>query len=241
MVAIVGPPKTHVPDSRAKLAELYQRAILGPRTSLKPFPGPIGPAKTPLTATSKWAVIMSCLLMPDHENVKHPTTALWHEAPEIFRFTDEASAQSIFEARAGYLKKGSTQPTIPIRKPGSEVLYAVDLGSFPATASAEIVGRALDNAATQWNDREAGATFRRAAANNHSAFVLRCAIGPADVLARAFFADADDRTLYVYALAFLELSPDNMTRVFLHELGHILGLRHEFAGTVWAVCFFLLV
>lgn len=50
-------------------------------------------------------------------------------------------------------------------------------------------------------------------------------------LASAFFPNPNDLSnLLVYNLAFaMPKWKENMWKVFMHELGHVLGLRHEFA------------
>ncbi len=63
--------------------------------------------------------------------------------------------------------------------------------------------------------------------------------GAAHVLAEVFFpndGDPNSRTLYVYALAFAEKHKKNPANFFSHEIGHITGLRHEFAPDREAAC-----
>ena len=51
-----------------------------------------------------------------------------------------------------------------------------------------------------------------------------------DTLARGFFPNTEDlNTLFVYKRAFDADTVNFQSNIFAHELGHILGLRHEFA------------
>ncbi len=51
-----------------------------------------------------------------------------------------------------------------------------------------------------------------------------------DTLARAFFPNAEDlNTVFVYKRAFDPDTVNYQSNIFAHEVGHIIGLRHEFA------------
>lgn len=55
------------------------------------------------------------------------------------------------------------------------------------------------------------------------------------LIARAFFPnDIDHSDMLVFQTAFQENVRPHLWRYFLHELGHVLGLRHEFALAVEA-------
>ncbi|KAH0569267.1 hypothetical protein GP486_000023 [Trichoglossum hirsutum] len=158
-------------------------------------------------------------------------SALDHDTSGNFQcITEKVSSKCIHEVRAGYANRRSNQRTLSIWRLKSKLTYVVDTESFPSYADAETAKRALECAADQWNRKEVAVTFHLTGPNERAAFVLKYAKGPDNILATAFFPDSNDRTLYVYELAFLEEIRDKMANVFLHELGHILGLRHEFAG-----------
>lgn len=59
------------------------------------------------------------------------------------------------------------------------------------------------------------------------------ALGDGRTLAQAFFSSSDlnDRRLIMCELAFEQKYIGSLFNIFCHELGHILGLRHEFADT----------
>jgi hypothetical protein len=64
-----------------------------------------------------------------------------------------------------------------------------------------------------------------------AAFVLAYGGDQGSVLARAFFPNNNDlNTLFVYQKALDPNYSPYQTNIFLHELGHVLGLRREFAA-----------
>ncbi|KAL4903320.1 hypothetical protein BDW74DRAFT_180184 [Aspergillus multicolor] len=89
----------------------------------------------------------------------------------------------------------------------------------------------LNEATTEWNALNIGAQFAWAEKIEDAAFVLTFAdqVSPG-TLAEAFFpSDVDLNQLNVYAAAFKPGTVQYLKNIFLHELGHVLGLRHEFA------------
>lgn len=64
----------------------------------------------------------------------------------------------------------------------------------------------------------------------HASFVLSYAGNQGNVFAEAFFPNEDDLSyLNVYSAAFQPGTVQYLKNIFLHELGHVLGFRHEFA------------
>jgi hypothetical protein len=61
-------------------------------------------------------------------------------------------------------------------------------------------------------------------------FVMGYGGANGSVLASAFFPNGNDlNNLYVYQLAFDAKYVSYLSNILIHELGHVLGLRHEFA------------
>lgn len=130
--------------------------------------------------------------------------------------------------------------TIPRWKPGSTVNYATYADDYTSTDDAIYAANALIAAADEWNAVDFGVTFRWVPNLDDAAFVLAYGGDKGTVLASAFFPNTDAlNTLWVYSFAF-DKTPNTsprgtfknyeiMRNVFLHELGHVLGLRHEFA------------
>ncbi|AJP71317.1 hypothetical protein TS85_05275 [Sphingomonas hengshuiensis] len=113
--------------------------------------------------------------------------------------------------------------------------YAVDRNSFPDTATYDLVVKSLGAAAKEWMNVciTCGLSIRHlteqdlAPKEGQSTFIVRYNKVPSPYLALAFFpGDASEkRYLHVFP-GYADTSYDYVG-VFRHELGHILGYRHE--------------
>jgi len=121
--------------------------------------------------------------------------------------------------------------TIPRWKKGQVVQWAAYAGGYPTSAHANFAAYKLNEAAIQWNSLSIGVTFKWVTKLEDAAFVLAYGGDKGSTLARAFFPNSSDlNTLFVYQKAFDAGISPYQTNIFLHELGHVLGLRHEFAA-----------
>lgn len=120
---------------------------------------------------------------------------------------------------------------IPRWKFGSTVNFAAYAGGYPKEGDAVFAALRLWEAAQQWNSYDLGVKFNWIGNLEDAAFVLEYGGEKGSVLASAFFPNAQPlNTLFVYQLALgSEQYRGILTNIFLHELGHTLGLRHEFA------------
>lgn len=129
---------------------------------------------------------------------------------------------------------------IPRWKYGSVINYATYADGYPAPGDAIYAANCLIEAAKEWNSASIGVTFKWVPNVDDAAFVLAYGGELDTVLASAFFpSDSALETLYVYQYGFDKTEWTTkrgtytnygiMKNVFLHELGHVLGLRHEFA------------
>ena len=119
---------------------------------------------------------------------------------------------------------------IPRWQPGSIVPFATYAKGYPNDGDANHASQQLVKAANEWNKRKIGVTFKWVQRLEDACFVLGYG-GPANgTLASAFFPNGNDlNNLLVYKDAFRADWKPHMWEVFMHELGHVLGLRHEFA------------
>ncbi|KAI1398593.1 hypothetical protein F4819DRAFT_24367 [Hypoxylon fuscum] len=119
--------------------------------------------------------------------------------------------------------------------PGSKIRYNVNYSSFPEKEYGEYAALCLDEAAEKWNRGSIGVVFEKVEDHAPAVFQLVYSTRQSDgLLARSFMprgAQEQQDRLYVYASAFDKEKGyyNGMMNIFCHELGHILGLRHEFA------------
>ncbi|KAF7679589.1 catalytic domain-containingprotein [Alternaria burnsii] len=120
--------------------------------------------------------------------------------------------------------------TIPRWRKNTTVNFAVYAGGWPSNNHAIFAAYRLNQAATTWNSLNLGVTFKWVGVLEDACFVLGYGGNGGDTLARAFFPNSKDlNNMYVYLKAFQSGYVNYLYNVFLHELGHVLGLRHEFA------------
>lgn len=129
---------------------------------------------------------------------------------------------------------------IPRWKNGSVINFATYADGYPAPGDAIYAANCLIEAAEIWNSARTGVKFKWVPNVNDAAFVLAYGNELGTVLASAFFpSNSSMEHLYVYQHGFDKTERVSkrgkysnygiMKNVFLHELGHVLGLRHEFA------------
>lgn len=119
---------------------------------------------------------------------------------------------------------------IPRWKKGQVVQFAAKAGGYPTPKHAIFAAYKLNMAAREWNSLDIGVTFKWVTDIDDACFVLAYGGNQGRTLASAFFPNNDNlNTLFVYQLAFDETFSPYQHNFYLHELGHVLGLRHEFA------------
>lgn len=151
--------------------------------------------------------------------------------PQYTCITQEADPISVASIVVGLFT------SIPRWKLGSTVNFATSATGYPTPADAVYAAKQLIEAADEWNSYNIGVKFKFVPNVEDAAFVLAYGGLKGSVLASAFFPNAAElNTLWVYSFAFDKTVRDGgwsnysiMKNVFLHELGHVLGLRHEFA------------
>ncbi|KAH6855463.1 matrix metallo proteinase-11 [Chaetomium sp. MPI-CAGE-AT-0009] len=140
--------------------------------------------------------------------------------------TERFNPSSVASIRVGFFRE------IPRWEPGSTIKFAAYAGGYPQPGDAEFAALRLWEAAQEWNSYKIGANFAWVGKLEDAAFVLEYCGNKGTVLASAFFPNSKPlNTLFVYQLALLPTDRFRgmLKNIFLHELGHTLGLRHEFA------------
>jgi len=120
----------------------------------------------------------------------------------------------------------------PRWKPGSTINFAAYAHGYPEPKDAEFAALRLWEAAEEWNGYDLGVKFKWVGKLEEATFVLQHGGEKDTVLAAAFFPNSQPlNTLFVYQLALQSTGQyrNMLKNIFLHELGHVLGLRHEFA------------
>ncbi|KAI9771891.1 MAG: hypothetical protein M1840_001661 [Geoglossum simile] len=119
---------------------------------------------------------------------------------------------------------------IPRWKKGSTVKWAASYTGYPTLEHATYAANQFNAAAEEWNSLDVGVTFEWVTDLEDAAFMLAYGGDQGSSLAEAFFPNEEPlNTVFVYQGAFQSGSVNTQKEIFLHELGHILGLRHEFA------------
>jgi hypothetical protein len=119
---------------------------------------------------------------------------------------------------------------IPRWKYGSTVNFAAYSSGYPNPEDAQFAAVRLWEAADQWNRCDLGIKFQWVDKLEDATFVLEYGNKLDGVLASAFFPNNKPlNTLLVYEEGLSPHYRGMLKNIFLHELGHVLGLRHEFA------------
>jgi hypothetical protein len=119
---------------------------------------------------------------------------------------------------------------VPRWEPGSVVRWAAWQRGYDSPADATHAAAHLKQAAEAWNKADVGVNFEFVSLAKDANFVLSHGGDKGNVLASAYFPNQKGLNfLQVYSLAFRPDLRKGLWKVFTHELGHVLGLRHEFA------------
>jgi Met-zincin len=121
---------------------------------------------------------------------------------------------------------------IPRWARGSVVNYTVSDSGWPSYQHAQLVLNDLIAATNEWNSHQVGVSFNYVGNFEDAAFTAVYGGYKGNVYADAFFPNSKDLNfINVYDFSFTPNELWKLKAVFLHELGHVLGLRHEFAAT----------
>ncbi|KAI0098909.1 hypothetical protein GGR51DRAFT_536863 [Nemania sp. FL0031] len=117
---------------------------------------------------------------------------------------------------------------------GSKIKYVVDNASFGSSNLAITVANNASAAASTWQN--IGVAFELVPSESPATFQIKYRELPFNrdrgVYAESFFPQDGAGTLFVYKLALTKGNIGFLSNVLAHELGHVLGLRHEHASDV---------
>jgi hypothetical protein len=115
---------------------------------------------------------------------------------------------------------------------GRKLQYLVREDTFPDATKAQYAAKEFQTAADTWAELQTGLTFSQTTDRDSANFYLVYKVNSRfeeGVLAQAFFPHEVDQDVIVYSYAFEGQNKSILKEIFLHEIGHIFGLRHEFA------------
>ncbi|EHK19110.1 uncharacterized protein TRIVIDRAFT_138268, partial [Trichoderma virens Gv29-8] len=110
----------------------------------------------------------------------------------------------------------------------SELSYVVCEESFPTEDSVTLVKDAMRRATSNW--KGIGARFKQVERHEPATFAVIYDNSQEDnTYASSFFPKASPGKLLICPLSFSEGNEKHLANILTHEVGHILGLRHEVA------------
>ncbi|KLP05967.1 Uncharacterized protein LW94_10019 [Fusarium fujikuroi] len=127
---------------------------------------------------------------------------------------------------------GPVVPRWDVTPPGGTKLqYFVRAETFPDNDKAKMAANEFQAAADAWGKLKIGLSISQTTDQESANFYLVYRTNTEfdeGVLAQAFFPHEVDQDVIVFSYAFEDSNQSIMKEIFLHEIGHVLGLRHEF-------------
>ncbi|KAE9569732.1 hypothetical protein CGMCC3_g14154 [Colletotrichum fructicola] len=121
---------------------------------------------------------------------------------------------------------------IPRWKASTALKWFLKSEGFPSADGAKLAAETMNQAAQDWNDLSFGVSISQTTDEAAANFNLVYQDNPPDepgLLASAFFPLQADMDVVIYGTGLKNSENYPLKSTLLHELGHVFGLRHEFA------------
>ncbi|XXH04253.1 Nuclear aminoacylation-dependent tRNA export pathway component [Hypoxylon texense] len=173
-----------------------------------------------------------------------PHAKMWENAPED-HLNMGSECRCVTEWRIGNGADGYTKARVGYGgfagrwKHGSVLRYNINKGSFKTQDLAKFIEMETIKAISMWGNP--GVEFKMVDGDQKATFQIQYRDRPEDqepddqyggAYAESFFPQTRPGILYVYEWALNESNKLHLANILAHEIGHILGLRHEFAGVI---------
>lgn len=116
----------------------------------------------------------------------------------------------------------------PRFKPSTVIKYISYFSGWPG-GQGQLISDTMWAAASEWNRQNIGVTFQWTTNRAEATFEVVYGGANDNFVAKAFFPNETTRQVLVYSASFTPPGLVRMQNSFQHELGHVMGLRHEFA------------
>ncbi|KAI9779502.1 MAG: hypothetical protein M1839_007310 [Geoglossum umbratile] len=123
---------------------------------------------------------------------------------------------------------GPIVPRWDVSKSDTKLLCFVT-NTFPSPGDKDYAAQSFQQAADEWNALGLGVTISQTTTEASANFNLVYEKGDPGEFAKAFFPHQTQKDVIMYEYALDTNRRGFLKNVFMHELGHVLGLRHEFA------------
>ncbi|KAJ4862324.1 metallo-peptidase family m12B reprolysin-like domain-containing protein [Trichoderma breve] len=151
--------------------------------------------------------------------IKPDDTATTTQASMLLHRSCATQARACAEVRIGFGGQISRW------RRGSELSYVICEESFPTQNSAMLAKAAMRTATSMW--KGIGVRFRQVERHDEATFAVVYEDSSEGVYAVSFFPRASGGKLILFESSLS--NTDYLANILVHEVGHILGLRHEFA------------